>query len=104
MSTSIAISAIVSFATFIVFFIFQLKFNMDVRRKREKFLRLFEDGKNGYKITTIFPPEGENYLQIDGQFDADSDLNKLVSEINEYVRKSKGTTDLSVIQNKTERM
>lgn len=104
MSTSIAISAIVSFATFIVFFIFQLKFNMDVRRKREKFLRLFEDGKNGYKITTIFPPEGENYLQIDGQFDADSDLNKLVSEINEYVRKSKGTTDFSVIQNKTERL
>lgn len=33
-----------------------------------------------------------------------SDLNKLIFEINHYVKKTRGTTDFSVIQNKVERM
>lgn len=43
-------------------------------------------------------------MQIDGQFKDGTDLRTLIDEINDYVKKSKGTTDFSVIQNKTERL
>lgn len=43
--------------------------------------------------------------QIDMKdFPLDSDLGKLIREINEYIRKTKGTTEFSIIQNKTERL
>lgn len=104
MSVSIFISILISAITFTIFFYYQLHFNADVKRKREKFQNLFKEGENGYRVKRVGNLEGEDFLQIDGDFEPSSDLGKLITEINEYVKKSKGTTDFSVIQNKTERL
>lgn len=104
MSLSIIISIIVSVVSFAIFFSYQLKFNSQVKQKREKFESLFAEGTKGYQVKTMESPEGESYMQIDGHFEEGTDLRTLIDEINDYVKKSKGTTDFSVIQNKTERL
>ena len=48
-------------------------------------------------------PEEDITVIYEGNLPESSDLKQLVREINEYVRKNVGTTDFSVIQNKTER-
>ena len=101
---SIIISIIVSVVSFAIFFSYQLKFNSQVKQKREKFESLFAEGTKGYQVKTMESPEGESYMQIDGHFEEGTDLRTLIDEINDYVKKSKGTTDFSVIQNKTERL
>lgn len=100
MSTSI----IVSIITFLVFFLSQLFFYAQVKRKRKRFENLFTEGEKGYHVETVKSLDNETYMQIESDFDKDSDLGVLVSEINDYVKKTKGTTDFSVIQNKTERL
>lgn len=82
----------------------QLYFFNDVRKKRAVFKGLFEEGESGYKVKSVSSPKGENILQIDGFNDSVSDFGTLVGEINDYIAKSKGTTEFSVIQNKTERL
>ena len=104
MSVSILISLLISFVTLGIFATLQWHFNVDVNQKRRKFEALFSEGEKGYSIKTVTSDEGEPYLQIDGFSSSDTDLGKLVTEINDYIRKSKGTTDFSVIQNKTERL
>lgn len=104
MSTPIIVSIIVSSITFLVFFGLQLHFNAQVKQKRERFENLFTEGEKGYQVKTVKSPDDETYMQIESDFDKDSDLGVLVSEINDYVKKTKGTTDFSVIQNKTERL
>lgn len=104
MSVSILISLLISFVTLGIFATLQWHFNVDVNQKRRKFETLFSEGEKGYSIKTLTSDDGEPYLQIDGFSSSDTDLGKLVTEINDYIRKSKGTTDFSVIQNKTERL
>lgn len=98
------VSLIVSSISFTGFFILQVHFFCEIKRKRSKFISLFDEGMPGYKVKSVASPNGENILQIDGFNDSDSDLGTLVGEINDYIAKSKGTTEFSVIQNKTERL
>jgi len=135
MSSSILISIVISVVTFTIFFILQMRFNAEVKRKRQKFVHLFRDGNKGYRLRRTDPITSLGHLgemaedltsenntsQIDvesstskkdsdiSQIDmkdipANSDLGKLIGEINEYIRKTKGTTEFSIIQNKTERL
>ena len=48
--------------------------------------------------------DGNQIQQLKLVGEQESDLNKLLSEVNHYVAKTKGTTDFAVIQNKVERM
>ena len=48
--------------------------------------------------------DGNQVQQLKLVGEQESDLNKLLSEVNHYVAKTKGTTDFAVIQNKVERM
>lgn len=107
MSLSLIISIIsflISGVTFCVFLYFQLKFNKDVQVKMNRFANLFSNGENNYHVKTVESAEGESYMQIENEENFSEDLRGLISEINDYIRKSKGTTDFSVIQNKTERL
>lgn len=98
------ISLTISIIFAVVFYYLQAHFYKQVSEKGERFANLFTTGSKNYHIKTMTLPDGESYMQIENIDETNSDLSKLIGEINDYVRKSKGTTDFSVIQNKTERL
>lgn len=104
MATSIIVSLVVSIIVCGIFFTLQYYFYKQVRGKKDRFAHLFSAGDEGYHVKTVATVDGESYMQIENVDEPDGDLGKLIGEINDYVRKSKGTTDFSVIQNKTERL
>ena len=104
MATSIIVSLVVSIIVCGIFFTLQYYFYKQVRGKKDRFAHLFSAGDEGYHVKTVATGDGESYMQIENVDEPDGDLGKLIGEINDYVRKSKGTTDFSVIQNKTERL
>lgn len=92
---------IISGVIFLTFTYFQVKFFLEVRHYRNLFSNFFSKKEeystydseiNGAVITQLTQVGADN-----------SDLNTLISEINHYVAKTKGTTDFSIIQNKVER-
>lgn len=109
-----------------LFIIIQFYFFLETIYKQLIFSNLFPSGEDGYQVEEA-TDNGKTYMHIRcnafkqkknrflsainrmgrfgrNAFKLKSDLDKLVSEINEYVRKTKGTTDFSIIQNKTERL
>lgn len=91
-------SLIISIAAFLVAFSIQLYYFFGNRKKLEG-VRNFFSRERDYAVYG----EAE-----DSQLDADvaeegSSLYTLIKELNEYTRKNHGTTDFSVIQNKTDR-
>lgn len=91
-------SLIISIATFIVAFSVQLYYFLGNRKKLEV-VRKFFYKKRGYKVWG----EAEN-SQLDAHVaEEGSNLHNLIKELNEYTDKNHGTTDFSVIQNKTDR-
>lgn len=94
-------SIAVSWISFVVFFILQLCFFGDTAKCRRIFGDFFKRTKN---YSTYEKREGEELVpQLDAVGTNGSDLNNLISEINNYIAKTKGTTDFAVIQNKVER-
>ena len=98
---TILVTILTSATVAILFFAFQTKFFLETRKyrglfrdffAREKNYSTYQKEDNGESITQMTPVGLEN-----------SDLNELISEINHYVLKTKGTTDFAVIQNKVER-
>lgn len=92
------LSTLISWAVAIIFFGLQSYFFLNNRRKLTVVKNFFLKQKD-YSVTG----EGE-----DSQLETDiasegSNLRKLIDELNEYTRKNHGTTDFSIIQNKTER-
>lgn len=92
------LSTLISLAVAIIFFGLQSYFFLNNRRKLTVVKNFFLKQKD-YSVTG----EGE-----DSQLETDiasegSNLRKLIDELNEYTRKNHGTTDFSIIQNKTER-
>lgn len=70
-----------------------------VRRKRyQSFFR-----KSSPYSTVETNIDGGNVTQIEEVENAGKELRGLISEINKYIAKTKGTTDFSIIQNKVER-
>lgn len=85
----------------IAFVIFQLYFFKETWTNRGRFQNFFKKKKN---YSTFQEESGnEAIIQLSKVGLKDSDLNNLIEEINHYIRKTKGTTDFSVIQNKVER-
>lgn len=95
---TIAFSIVVS----LLFFILQFMFFRETRNYCALY-RYFFYKENDYEVLNG-DVDGCNVQQLKIVGEDNSDLNKLLSEINHYVAKTKGTTDFAVIQNKVERM
>lgn len=92
---------LVSGIVFLFFIYFQIKYFLEVRYYRNLFANFFSKEEEYDTYETEI--NSEAILQLK-QVGADgSDLNRLITEINHYVAKTKGTTDFAVIQNKVER-
>lgn len=92
---------IVSGIVFLIFIYFQIRYFLEVRHYRNLFNNFFSKKEEYGTYETVV--NGESITQLK-QVGADgSDLNTLITEINHYVSKTKGTTDFAVIQNKVER-
>lgn len=91
-------SLIISIATFIIAFSVQLYYFIGNRKKLEV-VRNFFTKKRDYEVYGEAEDSQLNpYVAEEG-----SSLHTLIKELNEYTKKNHGTTDFSVIQNKTER-
>lgn len=86
----------------IVFLIFQFYYFFDTKKYRILFKDFFKRRDN--YSTYLKEVNGELITHLSNVGEKNSDLSKLIGEINHYVEKTKGTTDFSVIQNKVERM
>ena len=100
--SSFYITIVFSIAVSLLFFILQFKYFRETR----KYCNLFYDfffKENEYEVIKE-DVDGNQIQQLKLVGEQESDLNKLLSEVNHYVAKTKGTTDFAVIQNKVERM
>lgn len=95
------VTILISGIVFLIFFSLQIKYFLEVRHYRNLFANFFlkNEGYDTYEKEI----SGEVITQLKQVGAVDSDLNKLIAEINHYVEKTKGTTDFAVIQNKVER-
>lgn len=96
-SISIA-SLIISIATFVIAFSVQFYYFMS-NRKKLKVVRNFFAKKRNYEI---YGKAEDSQLNSDVAKEG-SNLHALIIELNEYTKKNHGTTDFSIIQNKTDR-
>ena len=100
--SSFYITIVFSIAVSLLFFILQFKYFRETR----KYCNLFYDffyKESEYEVIKE-DVDGNQIQQLKLVGEQESDLNKLLSEVNHYVAKTKGTTDFAVIQNKVERM
>lgn len=89
---------IISIVIAVIFFIIQfLYFSNNL--KKLKIVRNFFNKEKDYEVLG----EGENSQLNPYVAPENSNLRKLILELNEYTEKNHGTTDFSIIQNKTER-
>lgn len=94
---TILISILVS----LIFVGLQIRFFNETRKYRILFENFF---KKKEPYGTFSKKVGDEYIpQLTEVGEPNSDLNNLIMEINHYIKKTKGTTDFSVIQNKVER-
>ena len=98
---SLLLTILVSGAAFLIFFCFQMKFFFDTRRHRNIFTSFFN--KTGEYDYRMCGDERDPYPQICLVGKQDSDLNSLITEINSYLEKTKGTSDYEFVRNKVER-
>ena len=102
MGLSFILSIIASVVVSTIFIGLQYRFYRETRNNRDRYQSFFEH-KGNYSTTIYETSEGKEISLIsEGNLDS-GDLRQLVKEINLYVQKNVGTTDFSVIQNKTER-
>ncbi len=91
-------SLLISIAIFIIAFGFQFYYFSGNRKKLDSVRNFFRKKRN-YEVFG----EAENAQLNPYVADSGSCLFSLITELNEYVTKNHGTTDFSVIENKTER-
>lgn len=94
---TIAFSIVVS----LIFFVLQFIYFRETRKYCNLYCDFFYK-ESDYEVLNG-DVDGINVKQLKLVGEENSDLNKLLSEINHYVAKTKGTTDFAVIQNKVER-
>lgn len=85
----------------VIFIYFQLKYFNKTKKYRALFNDFFK--KNGPYTKENVLVGTETYPQLTEVGPEKSDLNALIKEINNYVVKTKGTTDFALIQNRVER-
>ena len=103
MTISFIITIIASLAVAAFFARLQLKYFNETNRNRTRYQKVF-NRDDDFTTTVYDNREGKEIsLRSEGNLPSGSDLRQLVKEINTYVLKNVGTTDFSVIQNKTER-
>ena len=91
-------SLIISIATFIIAFGVQLYYFFGNQKKLDT-VRNFFVKKREYEVYG----EAEDSQLNPDVAEEGSSLHTLIKELNEYTKKNHGTTDFSVIQNKTDR-
>lgn len=101
MESFLTATNIFSIISFIVFFVFQFKYYRETKKYREIFENFFSR-KEAYSVQ-IIDFNGDHYPQIKHVGYSKSDLENLISEINNYLFKTKGTSDYEFIRNKVER-
>ncbi len=92
---------VISFIIAVIFFFIQRNYFLKTKRYRILYADFFVK-QSDYSKTTLSIGQ-EYYPQLVEVGKTNSDLNELIKEINNYVVKTRGTTDFSVIQNKVER-
>lgn len=97
----LTVGNIIAVITAVIFVRFQLKYFSKTKKYRTLYADFFR--KQSEYSKTLISIEQNNYPQLVEVGMSYSDLNELIKEINNYVVKTKGTTDFSVIQNKVER-
>ena len=97
----LTIGNVISLLIAVVFFFIQRKYFKKTKEYRVLYANFFK--RHGEYSKTSSSIEQENYPQLVEVGMDNSDLNELIKEINNYVVKTRGTTDFSVIQNKVER-
>ena len=97
----LTIGNIISFIIAVVFFFIQRYYYLKTKGYRVLYADFFKK-LNEYSKTSLSIGQ-EDYPQLVEVGKNNSDLNELIKEINNYVVKTRGTTDFSVIQNKVER-
>ena len=97
----LTIGNVISFLIAVVFYFIQRKYFKKTKGYRELYANFFK--RHSEYSKTSLSIEQENYPQLVEVGMNNSDLNELIKEINNYVVKTRGTTDFSVIQNKVER-
>jgi len=102
MITSLYLTLALSGVVFLIFVCLQLYFSRETRNSSARYCDFFYRVEDYQIIKEAVNGEEISQLKLVGE--EKSDLNKLLSEINLYILKTKGTTDFSVIQNKVERM
>lgn len=102
MITSLYLTLALSGVVFLIFVCLQLYFSRETRNSSARYCDFFYRVEDYHIIKEAVNGEEISQLKLVGE--EKSDLNKLLSEINLYILKTKGTTDFSVIQNKVERM
>lgn len=102
MITSLYLTLALSGVVFLIFVCLQLYFSRETRNSSARYCDFFFRVEDYQIIKEVVNGEEISQLKLVGE--ENSDLNKLLSEINRYILKTKGTTDFSVIQNKVERM
>lgn len=100
--SSFYITIVFSIVVSLIFFILQFKYYRETRKYCDLYYDFFYK-ECDYEVFNG-DVDGNSFLQLKLVGKENSDLNKLLSEINHYVAKTKGTTDFAVIQNKVERM
>lgn len=94
---TIGLSAII----FLIFVYIQVSYFRETRNGCDRYCDFFYRSEDYQIVKEIINGQDIPQLKLVGE--QDSDLNKLFSEINNYILKTRGTTDFSVIQNKVER-
>ena len=97
----LTIGNVISLLIAVVFFFIQRKYFKKTKEYRVLYANFFK--RHGEYSKMSLSIEHENYPQLVEVGMDNSDLNELIKEINNYVVKTRGTTDFSVIQNKVER-
>lgn len=97
----LTIGNIISFIIAVVFFLIQRYYFLKTKGYRVLYADFFK--KQGEYSKSSLSIGQEDYSQLVEVGMNNSDLNELIKEINNYVVKTRGTTDFSVIQNKVER-
>lgn len=97
-----ALSEVISIVLTLVFTWFQMRYFLETNEYRDLYQNFFSR-KEDYAKSTIWCGS-ETVLQLNEVGKHGYDLNRLINEINHYISKTKGTTDFSIIQNKTERL
>lgn len=99
--TSLSVTIAVSVGIFLLFFIFQLRYFFQTRKSLDLYKNFFSKEDEYKAVNTAIGDDAIPQLVQVGE--SGYDLNKIISEINHYIVKTKGTTDFSIIQNKVER-